>query len=167
MKDLDTGEYVGFLGNYWRFPTYPSDNPDIQIPPASGQPSRSGFGFGGHDSGGGGGPYLTAYDSNDNAVTSYVIAPGPPAVLGLEQEGIIIGAGPDINNIIVNGPDANRNVISCRWDNDRDQWLLTTTDPTYGWSIVSANALGMSFLTKLITFHRPLPLTEPLIFPLR
>ncbi len=166
LKDLDTGEYVGFMGNYWRFPTYPSDNPTIQIPPASGEPSRSGFGFGGHDSGGGGGPYLTAYDSNDNAVTSYVIAPGPPAVLGLEQEGIIIGAGPDINNIIVNGPDANRNVISCRWDNDRDQWLLITSDPTYGCSIVSANATWDEFLDQTDNFSPPAAFNGATYFPI-
>ncbi len=156
IVDWDTGEYVGYIGNYWRFPTYPSPyNADEQLPPATGEPSRSGFGFGGNEPLG---PYLTLYDSNFNTPT---YAGG-----SVTQEGIIIGAGPDVDTTIASGTATDRNVISCRWDNDRDQWLLTTTDPTYGWAIVSADAEWDEFLDQTANFRPPAAFDAATYFPI-
>jgi hypothetical protein len=160
IVDLDTGEYVGYIGNYWRFPTFPSPaNSGVQVPPDAGIPSRSGFGFGGNEPLG---PYLTLYDSNFNTPSVSGVFPA----LQITQEGIIIGAGPTIDTTIVSGTATDRNVISCRWDNDRDQWLLTTTDPTYGWSVVSANATWDDFLDQTDNFKPPAAFDAATYFPI-
>jgi len=98
--DLDTGEYVGYIGNYWRFPTFPSPaNSGVQVPPDAGIPSRSGFGFGGNEPLG---PYLTLYDSNFNTpslsvvggtmtVTNGYLLPPTLPMVGLSFQPMLLG----------------------------------------------------------------------------
>ena len=162
MTDLDTGEYVGFIGNYWRFPTFPTSDPDVQTPPPAGEPSRFGLGFGGYQSPGVGGPFLFAYDTNYNAPTITGVSPN----FEINQQGILINAGEAIDESIASGTATDRSVVSCRWDNDRDQWLLTTTDAANGWSVVSVDSTWSEYLDQTANFTPPTAFDAATYFPI-
>ena len=145
VQDFDTEEYVGVIGNYPRLPTYP----DGEIPTASGFGVRSNIGFafaGGNDPTGTGGPSFIAYDTNYNNQT---VDPSAPQTL---SRGDLVNAGPALNQAILSGTATNRQVISGRWDNDRDQWLITTYDPTNKWSIVSVDSKFETYLDQTQNF---------------
>ncbi len=161
MTDLDTGEYVGFIGNFWRFPTFPTSDPDVQTPPAAGTASRFGLGFGGGIDASG--PFQMTYDTNYNAPTLTGVFPGPYEV---NQQGILINAGADIDGIIASGTALDRSVVCCRWDNDRDQWLLTTTDAANGWSVVSVDSTWSEYLDQTTNFNPPAAVDAATYFPI-
>ena len=143
ILDLDTQEYVGVIGNYPRLPTNPT-NPFTFVGP--GTASKIGFAFGGgNDPAGAGGPSLITYDTNFTSV-DYSAFPT------ITTNSIVLNAGPGLNAAPLSGTAADRVVVSGRWDNDRDQWLITTNDTANGWSIISVESTFETFLDQTDNF---------------
>lgn len=142
ILDLDTREYVGVIGNYPRLPTNPTDSVTFVGP---GTASKIGFAFAGaNDPAGAGGPALITYDTNFTTVTN--------AFPNTTNESIVLNAGPGLNNAALSGTATDRVVVSGRWDNDRDQWLITTNDAANGWSIISVESTFETFLDQTPNF---------------
>lgn len=137
LWDIDHQETVGYAGNWQRLP--PNAN-------NSGTPSRLGFGiFGGYSGVTGTGAAAWVYDSTATS--------GAATATGFNCESILNNIGSDIEAGVIGGVAADFNLISCQWDNDRDQWLMLGSDTTNGVKIISADSIFSTFLDQTANFQ--------------
>ena len=137
LWDIDHQETVGYAGNWQRLP--PNAN-------NSGTPSRLGFGiFGGYSGVTGTGAAAWVYDSTATS--------GAAIATGFECESILSSIGTNIEAGVIGGVAADFKLISCQWDNDRDQWLMLGSDTTNGVKIISADSIFSTFLDQTANFQ--------------
>jgi hypothetical protein len=136
LWDKDHEEYVGWVGNWQRLP--PTAN-------NSGTPSRRGFGiFGSYSGATGAGAAAWIYDSTATS--------GTATATGFDCTSILSSIGTEIEADVLAGTAADYSIISCQWDNDRDQWLMIGSDTTNGVSILSADSIWSTFIDQTSNF---------------
>ena len=136
LWDKDHDEYVGWVGNWQRLP--PTAN-------NSGTPSRRGFGiFGSYSGATGTGAAAWIYDSTATS--------GTATATGFDCTSILSSIGTEIAADVLSGTAADYSIISCQWDNDRDQWLMIGSDTTNGVSILSADSIWSTFIDQTSNF---------------